>query len=235
MNKNNALVLLGGMMCDERLWAHQRAVLDIEFDSVVIGDLTRSSTIAGMASDVLSAAPERFALAGLSLGGMVAFELWRQAPARITHLGLLDTNPFAEKPERQLKRDEEMLDAKAGRLQELMVEQFKPKYLGARARRDADILDLILDMAMSLGTSVFERQSVALRDRPESCETLATISCPSLIACGAEDVLCPPKFHEYMAETMPNATLEVIDDCGHMAPLEKPDAVTRLLREMTSR
>ena len=80
MNKNNNLVLLGGMMCDQRLWAKQCADLNTHFDEIVVGDLTNSSTIKGMAQDVLSDVPDKFAIAGLSMGGIVAYEIWRQAP-----------------------------------------------------------------------------------------------------------------------------------------------------------
>ncbi len=101
MNRNNALVLLGGMMCDERVWARQCSDLRDRTTEVVSGDLTRSSSIEGMARDVLADAPKRFALVGLSMGGIVAFEMWRQASARISHLALFDTNAAPEKPERR--------------------------------------------------------------------------------------------------------------------------------------
>lgn len=231
----DALVLLGGMMCDERLWAPQLEGLANGSRAIEVADLARSPTVEGMAADVLAEAPERFALAGMSMGGIVAFEMWRQAPERISHLALLDTNSAAELPERQERRRAEIEAAHAGGLREMMIEEFKPIYLGARSKRDAGLLDLILDMALALGPEVFERQSRALRDRPDSRPTLATITCPSIVICGREDTLCPVSYHEIIAAAIPGAELVVLDDCGHMSPLERPGAVTRLLEELMRR
>lgn len=219
-------------MCDERVWAGQCSDLRDRTTEIMIGDLTRSSSIEGMARDILADAPERFALAGLSMGGIVAFEMWRQAPTRITHLALFDTNAAREKPERRSRRPGEIKKAFDGELREMMIEEFKPNYLGARSRADAVLLKTILDMALDLGAAVFERQSLALRDRPDSRPTLGTITCPSIVVCGREDVLCPPHYHEIIADGIPQATLTILDDCGHMTPLERPHATSQLLDEL---
>ncbi len=232
MKEDTTMVLLGGMMCDERLWARQRSHLSDRATSVIVGDLTRSSSIEGMAGDVLAAAPERFALAGFSMGGIVAFEMWRQAPASISHLALFDTNVAPETPERKASRQTEIEAAFGGRLEEMIIEEFKPNYLAARSRENAVLRKTILDMALDLGAHVFERQSLALRDRPDSRSTLATITCETLVVCGREDALCPPHAHEYIAASIPQAELTILDDCGHMAPLERPRAVSRLLFEL---
>ena len=97
------------------------------------------------------------------------------------------------------------------------------------------MLGTVLDIALDLGPEVFERQSIALRDRVDSVPTLATIDCPTLVACGAEDKLCPPRFHELMAAEIPGATLSIIDDCGHLASLEQPDIVIRELQTLFAR
>ncbi len=219
-------------MCDERVWARQCSDLRDRTSEIMIGDLARSSSIEGMARDILADAPERFALVGLSMGGIVALEMWRQAPARISHLALFDTNVAPEEPERRSRRQGEIEKAFDGGLREMMIEEFKPNYLGARSRTDAALLKIILDMALDLGVAVFERQSLALKDRPDSRPTLGTITCPSIVVCGREDALCPPHDHEVIADGIPQAKLTILDDCGHMTPLERPHATSQLLDEL---
>ena len=229
MGRGQAMLLVGGMMCDQRLWQHQLPVLREHCDTVMIADLTRSSSIERMALDAIDIAPAEFALAGLSMGGIVAFELWRRVPERITHLALLDTNPAAESEERRQRRTLEIQVAKSGQLSELMIRDFKPNYLSESSRRDTRLLAEVLDMAVSLGVDVFERQSIALRDRPDSRDTLATITCPTAVICGRQDTLCPPETHQFMAASIRDAELTIIDDCGHLSPLERPQEVTAAL------
>ncbi len=225
------LLLLPGMMCDERLWAPQ--IADI-YNTAQVADLTSSDQLSEIADDVLAKAPPTFALAGLSMGGIVAFEIWRQAPGRVTHLALIDTNPYAESPARRSMRIQQIRDALDGRLRELATESLKPIYLAEAHRDDQELLDTILDMALGLGPDVFRNQSVALMRRPDSLETLPGIACPTTVICGAEDVLCPPAYHETMADRIPGARLVVLENCGHLASLEQPDAVTAELKELIS-
>ncbi len=225
------LLLLPGMMCDERLWAPQLAAIDIP---VQVADLTSSDQLSQIAYDVLAKAPPTFALAGLSMGGIVAFEIWRQAPERVTHLALIDTNPYAESPARRSMRVQQISDALNGRLRELATESLKPVYLAEAHRDNQELLDTILDMALDLGPDVFRNQSVALMGRPDSLETLPGIACPTTVVCGAEDVLCPPAYHETMADSIPGARLVILENCGHLASLEQPDAVTAELKELIS-
>ena len=225
------LLLAPGMMCDERLWAPQLAALpQPAFHAVT----TTADTFRDMAAATLARAPARFALVGLSMGGILAFEIWRQARERVTHLALIDTNPHAEAPERRSLRLAQIETALAGGLRELAIDSLKPLYLARSHRDDAALLDTILDMALSLGPEVFRRQSLALRDRVDSVPLLETIDCPALVMCGAEDTLCPPAYHELMAARIPHARLRVIEDCGHLASLEQPDVVTQELRRLFS-
>ncbi len=220
------ILLLPGMMCDERLWSHQIQAIDIP---VRVADTSNSDNFADMATEVLAAAPQRFGMAGLSMGGILAFEIWRQAPERVTHMALLDTNPHPDAPSRRAIRFEQMEAAASGKLAELAIESLKPMYLARRNRNNKKLLRTILDMALDLGPEVFERQSVALLNRLDSVPTLATISCPTSVICGREDSICPPRFHEFMAQEIPGAKLIVIDDCGHLATMERPQAVTKEL------
>jgi pimeloyl-ACP methyl ester carboxylesterase len=228
MTAENVL-LLPGMMCDARLWAPQANALHVP---VFYADTTSSDNFADMAGKVLADAPPRFALAGLSMGGILAFEIWRQAPERVTHMALLDTNPHAEAPERKSGRLAQIQQALSGGLRELASEQLKPVYLAEANRENQELLDTILDMALAAGPEVFRTQSLALRERVDSVATLATIDCPTLVLCGVEDKLCPVRYHELMAQEIPNARLNVIEDCGHLSSLEQPDIVTRSLQDL---
>ncbi len=228
------LLLLPGMMLDRRLYTAQRAGLS-DATEVLIGDITQSDTIEGIANDVLSDAPRRFALAGLSMGGIVALEIWRRTPDRITHLALLDTTPYADRPDRREMRLEQIAIVEQGNLRQVLVESMKPLYLARKHRGDARLLKRILAMALALGPEVFRRQSLALRDRSDSTATLRTIDCPALVLCGREDALCPVELHATMAEAIPRADLQVLAECGHLSAMEEPAAVTAALRCLLKR
>ena len=223
------VLLLPGMMCDSRLWQHQVAALE---QPVSHADASRTDNMRDMAAQVLSGAPDRFAIAGLSMGGILAFEIWRQAPQRVTHMALLDTNPHPEVPERKALRPQQIETALTGGLRELAIESLKPLYLAKSHRNDEKLLGVILDMAMDLGPEVFRQQSLALRDRPDSVPTLASIDCPTLVMCGDEDTLCPVGYHKLMANEIPNARLVVIENCGHLSSLEQPEIVNAELQRL---
>lgn len=210
-------------------------MLTSNFDSIHIADLTQQDTIAAMASDALASVDKPVIVVGLSLGGIVAFECWRQCPEKIRGLVLLDTNPFAEKPDRKALRGVEVRRAKRGELREMMIDGFKPAYLGSQQRENGALLEDILDMAVGLGAEVFERQSVALRDRPDSAATLPTISVATTVACGDEDQLCPPDYHRYIAAHVPNAELHLIPGCGHLSAMEAPQDVNRFILDTAAR
>jgi pimeloyl-ACP methyl ester carboxylesterase len=223
------VLLLPGMMCDARMWLHQVEAMRVP---AYHADMTKADNFSDMALQVLDSAPQKFALAGLSMGGILALEICRQAPERITHLALLDTNPHAEQADRKSLRLKQIERVSSGRLRELAVEELKPLYLAKAHRNDEHLLDTILRMALDLGPDVFRAQSIALRDRIDSVPTLSNIDCPTLVLCGAEDTLCPVEYHELMAKQIPNARLSVIDQCGHLSTLEQPEIVSQLLVEL---
>ena len=222
------LVLLPGMMCDARLFGPQVAALS-QGRAVHVLPVTAHDTMAALAAEVLAAAPPRFALAGLSMGGIVAMEVLRQAPDRIDRIALLDTNPKAESPGVQALRGPQIAAAQAGRLATVMRDEMKPNYLADSPDKPA-ILDLCMDMAMALGPDVFIRQSMALCDRPDQQDTLRHARLPTLILCGDKDALCPVHRHTLMHDLMPGSTLTVIDGAGHLPTLEQPDTTTAALR-----
>jgi len=221
------LVLLPGMMCDERLFASQINELSKRRE-VHFAKITDHETISELASDVLNNAPPVFALAGLSMGGIVAMEIVSQAPERVDRLALLDTNPLAELPD-VLKRRGPQIDAiKNGQLKEIIRDEMKPNYLFDGVRK-TEILKLCMDMALDIGPDVFIRQSIALQDRVDQKNTLGSYKRPALVLCGRHDVLCPLERHELMHTLLENSKLEIIEDAGHLPTLEQPKITTMAL------
>jgi len=216
------------MMCDARLFAPQIAALSAG-RTVLVPPLTGTNTIAGMAHSVLKSAPPQFALAGLSMGGIVAMEIMRHAPERVTHLALMATNPKAEDPAVSANREHQKAQVRQGHLRAVLRDEMKPNYLTDSAHKD-DILDLCMTMAMDLGPEVFLNQSEALATRPDQQDNLKLVNVPSLILCGKEDRLCPLDRHVLLAQLIPGARLEVIDEAGHLPTLEQPEATTTALR-----
>jgi pimeloyl-ACP methyl ester carboxylesterase len=215
------------MMCDARLYGPQIAA----FSGRVIlhlAPITEQESVEALAADILAQAPPQFALAGLSMGGIVAMEVLRQAPERVEKLALLDTNPRAELEEVQQRREPQISRVRAGGLREVMRDELKPNYLADGPRRQ-DVLNLCMDMALDLGPEVFERQSRALQSRPDQQETLRSYKGSTLVLMGAEDRLCPRDRHDLMHHLVENSTLEIIDGAGHLPTLEQPEAVNRAL------
>jgi len=221
------LLLLPGMMCDARLFAHQIATLGRQ-RAIHVAPLTAGETVEEIAEDILFHAPPRFALAGLSMGGIVAMEIIRRAPRRVSRLALLDTNPLAETPQVAAAREPQIVKVRAGRLEEVMRDEMKPNYLAPGTGR-ADVLNTVVDMARGLGPDVFVRQSRALQRRPDQQKTLRGVEVPTLVLCGRHDALCPLRRHELMAELIRGARLEIIEDAGHLPTMERPEQTTAAL------
>ncbi|MEM0948701.1 MAG: alpha/beta fold hydrolase [Pseudomonadota bacterium] len=221
------LLFLPGMMCDARLFAAQTAAFS-SARTIIHGTMTRGRTVTEIAEAVLDDAPREFALAGLSMGGIVAMEIMRMAPERVTRLALMDTNPLAETPETAANREPQIVAARAGKLNDVMRDEMKPRYLAPGPSR-AQVLDVVMNMATALGPDVFVRQSRALQRRPDQTETLKKIAVPTLVLCGRHDALCEVRRHEFMRDLIPGAILEVIEDAGHLPPLEEPAATTAAL------
>ena len=225
------LVLLPGMMCDARLFLPQIVALSREV-SVQVAPTCLGDTVEVMARHVLAGAPDRFALAGLSMGGIIAMEVLRQAPTRVSRLALMDTNSQSEMPNVAAAREPQMVRAKSGRLEDVMRTEIA-NYVAPGPNRP-EVLNTVMQMAMDLGPDVFIRQSRALQRRPDQQGTLRRAKTPTLVMCGEHDVLCPIRRHEFIAHLMPNATLQIIPDAGHLPTLEQPNAVTDLLRRWLS-
>ena len=206
-------------MCDERVWRDMPRALVAQS---VHADLSLDSTIPAMARRTLAETDGMLIPIGLSMGGIVALEMARQAPERISGLVLSDTNAGADLPERAAARPAQQERVRAGQLGTLVADELKPAYLAEANRDDQPLRALILQMAVDLGEDVFVRQSEALRTRADLRGVLDTFGGPVLLTCGAEDRLCPPERHYAMAARCANARVEIIDGSGHLLPLEQP-------------
>ena len=221
------LLFLPGMMCDARLFAPQIGSLS-RTRPVMACPVGGHESIAELARDILATAPPVFALAGLSMGGIVAMEILRQAPSRVERLALMDTNPLAETDAVKARRAPQMQAVREGNLRDIMRNEMKPNYLFDGPRR-AQILDLCMYMAMEAGPQVFLNQSRALMSRPDQQDVLARYAGPSLVLTGAHDIPCPMDRHELMHELLQSSRLEVIADAAHMPTLEQPEKTTAAL------
>ena len=224
------LILLPGSLCNELLFQPQ-----IDFfkghREVIVANFSNCDSIEAMAAKVLNEAPAEFALAGLSMGGIVAFEMFRQAPQRIVRIALLDTNPRGEVPENVPVRHQQINDISQGGVESLKTfasEQLVPKYVFDSEQR-IKLEPLVMEMALDVGADEFINQWRALASRADSWSTLKDIRCPTLILCGVHDALCNEKLHRDMALEVKHARLEIIQEAGHLSTLDAPEQVNRAL------
>ena len=222
------IVFLPGMMCDARLFAPQIDGLSHQC-AVMVAPTHLGERVEQIASSILDVAPHRFALCGLSMGGIVALEITRRAPDRVKRLCLMDTNPMCETPERAAEREPQIIAARTGRLEQIMREEITLNYLTETLHKE-HIFELLIDMGMSLGSEAFVRQSRALQKRRDQQSFLSKIKCPTLLLCGEQDQICLPKRHKFMAELIEGAKLTIIKNAGHLPTLEQPEATNEALR-----
>ena len=231
--KKIPLLLLPGTLCDGRLWAHQIEHLADIADPFVI-DVGTDKSLATLAQRILASAPEKFALAGFSFGGILAFELYRQATQRITHLALINTNARPDTEQGLENKRQQLQLAKLSGLETLLRETLIPLYLAPSRNGDKALVQLIVDMAVDQGLAVFGNQIEALISRSDSRPLLGQVDCPTLVLGGMDDQLCIPERHREMADGMPGATLCLLENCGHISTLEQPDRVSMAMREWLS-
>jgi pimeloyl-ACP methyl ester carboxylesterase len=228
MSAHIPLVLIPGTLCDAALWRHQIDHLG-DIAEVSVADHTHHDSMAEIARAILAAAPPRFALAGLSMGGFVAFEIMRQAPERVDRLALLDTSARADPPEMVQRRRDLTRLTHVGQFKGV-TPRLLPSFIHPSRLSDQALARIITEMAERVGPEAFVRQQTANAARPDSRPDLARIACPTLVVCGRQDILTPLELSEEMARGIPNATLVVIEDCAHLPTLERPQAATALLR-----
>jgi pimeloyl-ACP methyl ester carboxylesterase len=218
------IMLIPGLTCSARLYAEQIPAL-WRFGPVMVADHTRDDSMTAIARRILAAAPPRFALAGLSMGGYIAFEILRQAPERVAKLALLDTGARAETPEQTERRKAPIALAKSGRYSEVPDTAF-PLYVHRSRHNDTALKQLVRMMAQETGVEAFLRQQQAIMSRPDSRPSLAAIKCPTLVLVGDGDEATPPELAREIAAAIPGARLAMIADCGHLSTLEQPERVT---------
>ncbi|MDQ2105552.1 alpha/beta fold hydrolase [Azospirillum isscasi] len=229
MSDRFPLILLPGMPLDAALWEHQTRHLADVADPAV-GDLTAHDSMAALAAAVLAQAPPRFALAGLSMGGYVAFEILRQAPERVAKLALLDTSARPDTPEQTANRQDAVRLVGQGRLRQVVAAGM-PRLVHPDRTAEPALVESVQAQARRVGPDGYVRQQTAIMNRPDSRPGLGAIACPALVLCGRQDAITPPAVHEEIAAGIPGARLVLIEDCGHLSAMEQPQAVTALLRE----
>jgi pimeloyl-ACP methyl ester carboxylesterase len=232
--KSDTLMLVPGLLCDAAVWQPQVQALGDEVRSIVLIEHGTQNTLAALASAALAGAPARFALAGHSMGGRVALEIFRQAPQRVTRLALLDTGTAA------LDDGEAGVAERSSRLR--LLEQARRDGMRAMGMswsramvhpdrlRDAKLMDAILAMVERRSLQEFTTQVEALLTRPDATALLSQIHVPTLVLCGLEDTWSPLARHREIAARLDRSVLVGIPGCGHMSTLERPQAVSDALR-----
>jgi len=232
------LLLLPGLMCDRAVWAGQIEALSATHECIVPHYGTLDS-LSAMAAQVLREAPPGpLAMAGHSMGGRIAFEMWAQAPERIGRLALLDTSyhplPGGDEGERERAGRYALLEIARRQGLRPMAREW------ARGMVHADhlgtpLFEAVLDMFERSSVAAFAAQIEALLARRDATALLGTITVPTLLLCGRDDAWSPPARHEFMHAHIPGSTLAVIERCGHMSTMEEPGAVTAALRDWLAR
>ena len=227
------VVLVPGLNCSARLYAEQVPAL-WRFGPVQVADHTRDDSMDAIAARILTHAPPRFALAGLSMGGYIALTMVRQAPARVSKLALLDTSARPETPEQSERRKPQIALAQGGRFAEVPALQF-PVFVHRNRQHDEALKRRVRVMAEETGAEAFLRQQKAIMTRPDMRPLLASIACPTLVLVGDGDELTPPQLSEEIAADIAGSRLVVVADCGHLSTMERPDAANGALVEWMAR
>ena len=223
-----SLILLPGQLCDSALWTAQVTAL-ADIAEIRVADLMRDDTVEAMAERVLADAPAIFAVCGLSLGGYVAFEIVRRAADRVTHLGLMNTSARPDTVDRSAERERSVRAARIGTFKGVTA-HFLPSILHPIHAADPKMADVVLAMTERVGRVAFEKQQNAAILRPDCRPLLPTIRCPTLVVGGKGDQVAPPILQIEIATDIQDARLEILDPCGHLAPIEQAERVNRLMR-----
>jgi pimeloyl-ACP methyl ester carboxylesterase len=227
MADKNPLVLLPGLLCDAALFEAQVAALS-NIAEPFVADLTRDNSLVAMARRALAAAPPRFALAGLSMGGYVAQEIMRQSPERVIRLALLDSSARPDTPEQSARR-RGLIDLAAVGEFKGVTPRLLPLLVHPDRLKDTALTDAILAMGGRVGPEAFIRQQRAIAGRADGRGDLPRVKVPTLVLCGREDQLTPLEVNQDMASLIPGAVFTVIERCGHLSTMERPAEVDAAL------
>ena len=229
MAQRTALVLVPGLLCDAELWRHQSEHL-AELAEVTVAEVAGCDSMAAMAAAVLEQAPAKsFALAGLSMGGYIALELMRRAPERVERLALLDTSARLDTAEQRERRLSMIAQTDRGDFQGV-TDRLLPLFIHPSRLGDEALNGAVKAMTKRVGKEAFLRCQGAIMGRADSRPRLGEIRQPTLVLVGREDALTPLEVHEELAERIPRAKLVVIESCGHLSTMERPEAVTAVMR-----
>ena len=215
------VVLAPGLLCDDRLWSKVQPLLTGE---IVTVDFANDGSLEAMADRILTEGPERFVLAGFSMGGMAAMTAAARSPEQVAGLVLIDTHAEPETPDRSARRARQIETAEAGGFARLVREELKPNYFADPEGRP-DERRLVLDMALDAGALQFRRHVQALIGRPDPATALKSLTMPVTVVTGEEDAIAPASAARHLVERLKNGRLVLIPNCGHMAPLEAPVVV----------
>ena len=221
------ILMIPGLGCTARLYTEQMPAL-WTCGPVMVADHRRGESMDEIAQHILDAAPDRFALIGLSMGGYIALAIMRLAPKRVVRLALLDTGSRSDTPEASERRKASIALARAGRLEEINA-MLWPILVHKDRQGDLALKKIAGDMTLMAGAQAFARQQTAIMTRPDSRPGLPAIKCPTLVLVGDGDQLTPPALSEEMANLIPGSRLVIVPDCGHLSTLERPDVVTQAL------
>lgn len=225
------IVFVPGLLCTELLYTPQ--IVAFADRPLMIADHRQHDTIPAIAASILENAPEKFSLAGLSMGGYICMEIMRIAPERVSRLALLDTNARADSPE-QIERREFLIDLTRKRDFKKVPHLLYPGFVHETRETDEDLKSIVVEMAMETGPDAFIRQQTALIRRDDSRPTLHEIKCPTLVLVGDGDRLTPPDLAREIQGLIPNSRLAVVEGSGHLSTLEKPAEVTAELTRWLS-
>lgn len=233
----DTVLFLPGLLCDRAVWEAQISALSGRYDCLV-ADYGAADSLAAMAQRVLAMAPERFVLAGHSMGGRVALEVMRSAPERVTRLSLLDTGyqgrPVGQAGEAEAARRHHLLDIAHSSGMRAMGREWVQGMVSPERLGDAALIECILEMIERKTPAIFAAQIRALLSRPCAESVLRATRCPTLILCGRLDAWSPLARHEEMARIVQGSRLMVIEGSGHMVTLERPQQVNEALRSWLS-
>jgi pimeloyl-ACP methyl ester carboxylesterase len=221
------VVLVPGLLCDASIWAAQIAALKSHAD-VAVADLSQLDSLEDMARAALGLREGPVVVIGHSMGARVALEMFRAAPNRIAKLGLLDTGVHpvrdGEEADRQV-----LVDLAFKRGMRALADRWLPPMVHKTRRSDPLLMEPLKAMVMRATPEQHHRQIRALLNRADARPLLPTIRCPTLVMVGRQDCWSPVAQHEEIASLAPHARLMIIEDSGHMSPVEQPDQVSNLL------
>jgi pimeloyl-ACP methyl ester carboxylesterase len=229
MDNSMPILLVPGLVSSPRIYAPVVPAL-WRFGPVTVANHIRDDNMALIARRILAEAPPRFALAGHSMGGYIAFEIMRQAPERVAKLALINTQARPDTPEATVRRRGMIARATGGEYRAVLDELF-PGFVHPSRRDDASLRQLVYDMGDDVGVQAFVRQQMAVISRPDSRPILAAIKCPTLVLSGDEDNIIPNSLSVEMANNIRNAELVILPNCGHLPQPEQPQATADVLVE----